>query len=318
MPLIALDHVSIAFGHLPLLDDVSLQIDHRERVAIIGRNGTGKSTLLQIISGEVPPDSGTVWTQPALNIARLVQDVPLTATRPVFDVVAEGLHGLAGHDAEEWRRQHKVDLILSRLDLDGEVIVDTLSGGWRRRVLLARALVAEPDLLLLDEPTNHLDIAARETLEELLKQFDGTVLFVSHDRFFTDRIATKIWAVGDGQLTEYLGNYTDYQRALGRRQEPPPVKAPEPVKVEAPKPFERRPHQSVGRIQKNLTGVERDISRLEGKLNELSDALAIASIEADVDALSRLGAEFERVQTDLDAAYARWEELSADLEAVAQ
>ena len=119
-------------------------------------------------------------------------------------------------------------------------------------------------------------------------------------------------------MTEYLGNYTDYQRALGRRQEPPPVKAPEPVKVEAPKPVERRQHQSVGRIQKSLTGVERDIARLEGKLNELSDALAIASIEADVDALSRLGTEFERVQTDLDTAYARWEELSADLEAVAQ
>src|SRR5215467_14768731 len=147
MPLVALDHVSIAFGHLPLLDDKSMQVDARERVAIIGRNGSGKSTLLQIISGEVVPDSGTVWRQPALKIARLVQDVPLTATRPVFDVVAEGLHGLAGHDADEWRREHRVDLILSRLDLDGDVIVDTLSGGWRRRVLLARALVAETALL---------------------------------------------------------------------------------------------------------------------------------------------------------------------------
>src|SRR5437899_8962251 len=110
MPLVALDHVSIAFGHLPLLDDVSMQIDARERVAIIGRNGTGKSTLLQIISGEVPPDSGSVWRQPALKIARLVQDVPLTATRSIFEVVAEGLRGLAGHDAEEWRREHQVDL----------------------------------------------------------------------------------------------------------------------------------------------------------------------------------------------------------------
>src|SRR5437764_14561476 len=125
LPLVALDHISIAYGHLPLLDDAALQIDPRERVAIIGRNGSGKSTLLQIISGDASPDNGTVWRQPALRMARLVQDVPLTATRPVFDVVAEGLHGLAGHDAEEWRRAHKVDLILSRRQLDGHAIVDT-------------------------------------------------------------------------------------------------------------------------------------------------------------------------------------------------
>jgi ATP-binding cassette subfamily F protein uup len=212
MPLIALDHVSIAFGHLPLLDDVSLQIDPRERVAIIGRNGTGKSTLLQIISGEIPPDSGTVWTQPALKIARLVQDVPLTATRPVFDVVAEGLHGLAGHDAEEWRREHKVDLILSRLDLDGEVIVDTLSGGWRRRVLLARALVAEPDLLLLDEPTNHLDIEAITWLEEFLASYQGAVAFVTHDRAFLQRLSTRIIEIDRGLVTSWPGDYQTFVR----------------------------------------------------------------------------------------------------------
>ncbi len=160
MPLLTLDHINHAFGHLPLLDDVSLQLEPRERVSIIGRNGAGKSTLLQILSGELPPDSGTVWHQPALRVARLVQDVPLTSTQSIFEVVAQGLDGLSGHDAEDWMRDHKVDLVLSRLDLDGNARVDTLSGGWRRRVLLARALVAEPDVLLLDEPTNHLDIDA--------------------------------------------------------------------------------------------------------------------------------------------------------------
>jgi ATP-binding cassette subfamily F protein uup len=212
MPLVAFDHVSIAFGHLPLLDDVSMQIDARERVAIIGRNGSGKSTLLQIISGEVLPDGGTVWRQPALKIARLVQDVPLTASRPVFDVVAEGLQGLAGHDAEEWRREHKVDLILSRLNLDGEAIVDTLSGGWRRRVLLARALVAEPDLLLLDEPTNHLDIDAITWLEEFLAAYGGAVAFVTHDRAFLQRLATRIVEIDRGQLTSWPGDYATFVR----------------------------------------------------------------------------------------------------------
>jgi ATP-binding cassette subfamily F protein uup len=212
MPLVALDHLSVAFGHLPLLDDVSMQIDARERVAIIGRNGSGKSTLLQIISGEVPPDAGTVWRQPALKIARLVQDVPLTASRPVFEVVAEGLHHLAGHDAEEWRREHKVDLILSRLQLDGEAIVDTLSGGWRRRVLLARALVAEPDLLLLDEPTNHLDIDAITWLEDFLASYEGAVAFVTHDRAFLQRLATRIVEIDRGQLTSWPGDYSAFLR----------------------------------------------------------------------------------------------------------
>jgi ABC transport system ATP-binding/permease protein len=212
LPLIALDQISIAYGHLPLLDDVSMQIDARERVAIIGRNGSGKSTLLQIISGDVPPDGGSVWTQPALKIARLVQDVPLTAARPVFDVVAEGLQGLAGHDAEEWRREHKIDLILSRLQLDGEAIVDTLSGGWRRRVLLARALVAEPNLLLLDEPTNHLDIEAITWLEEFLAAYEGSVAFVTHDRAFLQRLATRIVEIDRARLTSWPGDYATFMR----------------------------------------------------------------------------------------------------------
>ena len=210
MPLLTLDHVHHAFGHLPLLDDVSLQFEPRERVSIIGRNGAGKSTLLQIISGELQPDAGTVWQQPALRVARLVQDVPLTSTQSVFDVVASGLNGLHGHDADDWRREHKVDLVLSRLDLDGEAKVDTLSGGWRRRVLLARALVAEPDVLLLDEPTNHLDIEAISWLENFLAEYRGAVVFVTHDRAFLQRLATRIVELDRGRLTSWPGDYATF------------------------------------------------------------------------------------------------------------
>jgi ATP-binding cassette subfamily F protein uup len=211
MPLVTLDRVSIAYGHLPLLDEVAMQIDARERVSVIGRNGTGKSTLLKILSGELPPDAGTVWRQPSLRVARLEQDVPLSAHRSVFDVVAEGhTHHLEADEA--WLREHHVELILSRLELPADAIVDTLSGGWRRRVLLARALVGQPDLLLLDEPTNHLDIEAIQWLESFLAEYEGAVVFVTHDRAFLQRLATRIIELDRGKLTSWPGNYATYLR----------------------------------------------------------------------------------------------------------
>ena len=212
LPLVSLDHASIAFGHLPLLDDASLQIDAGERVSIIGRNGSGKSALLQIIGGDLAPDTGSLWRQPNLRTARLVQDVPLTTTRTVSEVVADGLTGLIAHDGEDWRLEHKVELVLSKLQLQGDAVVDTLSGGWRRRVLLGRALVAEPDLLLLDEPTNHLDIDTIAWLEEFLASYEGTVVFVTHDRAFLQRLATRIVEIDRGRLTSWPGDYATFVR----------------------------------------------------------------------------------------------------------
>ena len=242
MPLVTLDHLSHAYGHLPLLDDVSLQIDPGERVALIGRNGTGKSTLLQIVSGDVVPDRGAVWRAPGTRVARLVQDVPLDTHAPVFDVVAEGLGDLSAliaayhhaavevahgdsaalermgrlqHELEErdgWRLEQRVELVLTRLSLPADAPVDTLSGGWRRRVLLARALVAAPDVLLLDEPTNHLDIEAIEWLESFLAEYAGAVLFVTHDRAFLERLATRVVELDRGRLTSWPGDYATFLR----------------------------------------------------------------------------------------------------------
>jgi ATP-binding cassette subfamily F protein uup len=211
MPLVSLDHISIAYGHLPLLDEAILQIDARERIAVIGRNGAGKSTLLKIVGGETAPDAGRVWRQPALSIARLEQDVPLSSTRTVFDVVAEG-HTHRLNEDEAWLREHHVDLVLSRLQLPADAVVDTLSGGWRRRVLLARALVGQPDLLLLDEPTNHLDIEAIGWLESFLADYSGAAMFVTHDRAFLQRLATRIVEIDRGQLTSWPGDYATYLR----------------------------------------------------------------------------------------------------------
>jgi ABC transport system ATP-binding/permease protein len=221
---------------------VSLQIDAGERVALIGRNGTGKSTLLQIVNGELAPDRGSVWRAPGTQVARLVQDVPLETSATVFEVVAEGLGDLAAlvaayhhasveaahggeaaldrlgrlqHELEErdgWRLEQRVELVLTRLALPADAVVNTLSGGWRRRVLLARALVASPDVLLLDEPTNHLDIDAIEWLESFLADYAGAVLFVTHDRAFLERLATRVIELDRGHLTSWPGDYATFLR----------------------------------------------------------------------------------------------------------
>ena len=206
--LVSLERVSIAYGHLPLLDDASLQIEPRERVCVIGRNGTGKSTLLRIISGELAPEAGGVWQQPGLRIGSLAQDVPLDDPRPVSSVVSEGVKHLG--DVDEWRKDQLVDVTLTRLGLPPDASVQTLSGGWRRRVLLARALVGQPDLLLLDEPTNHLDIEAMTWLESFLVDYPGAVVFVTHDRVFLQHVATRIVELDRGRLTSWPGDYETF------------------------------------------------------------------------------------------------------------
>ncbi len=209
MPIASLDHVSLAYGHVPLLDEVSMFVEPGERVCLIGRNGTGKSTLLQVIGRKIPPDSGNVWTQSGLRIGRLAQDAPLQDTRSVLDVVSEGLADLGD---EEWQRDMRIEQVLSRLSLPADVSVATLSGGWRRRVLLAQTLVSQPDLLLLDEPTNHLDIEALTWLETFLIDYAGTVVFVSHDRVFLQRVATRIVELDRGLLSSWPGDYAAYLR----------------------------------------------------------------------------------------------------------
>ncbi len=209
MPLVTLDRVSIAYGHVALLDGASLQIEARERICVIGRNGTGKSTLLRLVGGELEPDGGSVWQQPGLRIGRLAQDVLLQDARSVFDVVAEGVGNVTG---DEWQRDTHVKQVLSRLDLDAGASVAALSGGWRRRVLLARALVGEPDLLLLDEPTNHLDIESMTWLETFLIDYAGAVMLVSHDRVFLQRVATRIIELDRGRLSSWPGDYAAFVR----------------------------------------------------------------------------------------------------------
>jgi ATP-binding cassette subfamily F protein uup len=241
MPLISLQNITVGFGGPPLLEGIDLQVEPGERVCLVGRNGTGKSTIMRVITGEVKPDSGVVVFQQGLRTTLLTQEVPQTIRGIVFDVVAGAFGGQGrlladyhhvsaklAHDHSEklmaeledvqhrfeaaggWQMQQKVDEILTRLQLPEDAEFSELSGGLKRRVLLAKALAGQPDLLLLDEPTNHLDIVSIAWLEEFLLSYGGTLLFVTHDRALLQKLATRIIDLDRGRLTSWPGSYLSY------------------------------------------------------------------------------------------------------------
>ncbi len=209
MPTVRLDKVSLSFGLKPLLDGVALQIRKGERVCLLGRNGEGKSSLLRLITRQIVPDSGDVWVRPGARVASLAQEVSAASETAVREVIMSGFEPAAAAHAD-WQDEMQADQVISRLQLDPDAAMSALSGGWRRRVMLGRALVAAPDLLLLDEPTNHLDIDAITWLEDMMLDFKGALLFISHDRAFVRRLATRIVELDRGQLRVWPGNYDDY------------------------------------------------------------------------------------------------------------
>ncbi len=215
MALFSLLDVSHAFGGPPVLDHVNFQVDAGERVCLLARNGAGKSTLMKLIAGEVKSDTGQVFRQPGAHFARLVQEVPADLTGNVHDLVAAGLRSADAHE-EDWQRDVRLEDLLAQTGLDPGAEFSKLSGGLKRRVLLARALASQPDLLLLDEPTNHLDLAAILWLEEFLLAQKIGLFFVTHDRAFLKRLATRIVELDRGVITNWD---CDYDTFLFRRQE---------------------------------------------------------------------------------------------------
>jgi len=289
MPVVSVAGAHLAFGHVPLLDGVDLSIERGERVALIGRNGTGKSSLLRAIAGEVALDDGRIVRESGTTLALVAQEPQLDAGSTVFDAVCAGLsgevativeyerlaHALArgGHDAgalerlaelqqrldasDAWAPAHRVERALDRLGLEGDAIVGTLSGGTRKRVALARALVGEPDLLLLDEPTNHLDIESIAWLEELLLGFRGAVVVVTHDRRFLDRVATRVVELDRGRLRSYPGSFAAYRRRKAEQLE---------AEATGDARFDRLLAQEEAWIRK---GVEARRTRNEGRVRRL-------------------------------------------------
>jgi len=240
--LITIRNLDFSIGGPLLLDNVELEINAGERIALVGRNGAGKSTLLRLISGEITPDDGQIIIGKGVRVARLQQEVPAGAEGSVFDQIAAGLgetgrllaqyhHLIQGEfDADAlagvqgkieaaggWDLDQQVERVITRLDLDPDAEFSELSGGMKRRVLLGQALVQRPDVLLLDEPTNHLDIEAIEWLEDFLKGFEGSLIFVTHDRRFLRALATRIVEIDRGQVTSWPGDWENYLRRVEER-----------------------------------------------------------------------------------------------------
>lgn len=245
MAILSIEKASLAFGHHPLLDEVSFSLEQGDKVGLIGRNGAGKSSLLKAVAGTVHLDDGRIVFQDNIKTAWVPQEPEFDLNHTVFEAVAEGLGELKNllteyhqltkllhdpqqdHDAlleklhhlqheleirQGWQFENMIENTLQRLGLDADALISSLSGGWKKRVALARALVSNPDLLLLDEPTNHLDVNAIEWLEELLAQFKGTLLFITHDRTFLDHVANRIVELDRGFVRNYPGNFATYQQ----------------------------------------------------------------------------------------------------------
>jgi ATP-binding cassette subfamily F protein uup len=239
MPLLRLDNASLHYGNLALLDDLDLSITKGNKIGLLGRNGAGKTTLLKVLAGEIVPETGERWLRPGTRIAWLKQILPEADQQTVYDVVASGLaetgrllaeyHHLVQDESgtdmkalarvqhqleslDGWRLQQRVETTISQLELPADSMMSELSGGWRRRVALAQALVCKPDMLLLDEPTNHLDIPAIRWLEEQLQNFKGALVLITHDRRFLQNVANWMAELDRGHLTLWQGNYQGFLR----------------------------------------------------------------------------------------------------------
>ena len=297
--LLSAEHLSINFGSRQLLDDVNFYLNEGDKVGVIGINGTGKSTFLKVLSGVTEPDGGTISRNPNVQVSLLPQN-------PAMEESATVLEQVFLHFPAEFRElnEYEAKAMLNRLGItDFAQKVGTLSGGQRKRVALAAALIHPADVLILDEPTNHLDIASREWIENAVEQFGGTLLFVSHDRYFVEKFADRIWELEGGRIRDFKCGYAKYRSILAHEAAGVPTPAAVPEKKEPEKKEKPRPKDK--ELEKQVRRLEREIEKQEKLLAGLEEQVAAAS--ADYQELSRLLEEKEREDAVLSDLMEQWE-----------
>ena len=300
---LSLRGVSKSYEEKHLFDGITLKVEGGERIALIGDNGTGKSTLIKMIVGELYPDDGRIRTGPQVRCAYLPQIVHFD--HPDWNLVENMMAAKKGLSAQSARNR------LAAYEFQGEDVmkpVSVLSGGEQSRLRLCMLMDDEINFLILDEPTNHLDIASREWIEEAVEAYDGTLLFVSHDRYFINRFATRIWELADGTITDYPMGFTQYRqvKAQEEAEKTEPSKQQPKEKTERPRPANRAQQTA----RKHLTICERDIAKAEERMAALDADMEAAA--CDYEKLQALVQEKEAAQAELDALYEKWEQLSIE------
>ncbi len=300
--MLGIRNLAKSYGDKHLFDNITLKIEGGERIALIGDNGTGKSTLIKLIMGELYPDEGRVKLGLQAKPAYLPQIIHFD--HPDWNLVENMMASKRGLSAQSARNR------LAAYDFRGEDVfkpVSVLSGGEQSRLRLCMLMDGEVNFLILDEPTNHLDIASREWIEEAVESYDGTLLFVSHDRYFINRFATRIWELAEGTITDYPCGFTQY-RQMKAQEEAAKIEPPKPAKEKNERPA--RGNRAQQNARRQLTICERDIARAEERISTLEADMEAAA--CDYEKLTELTAEREAAQGELDALYERWEQLSEE------
>ena len=300
--LLGIRNLAKSYGDKHLFDSITLKIEGGERISLIGDNGTGKSTLIKMIMGELYPDDGRIKLGPQAKPAYLPQIIRFD--HPDWNLVENMMSSKRGLSAQSARNR------LASYDFRGEDVfkpVSVLSGGEQSRLRLCMLMDGEINFLILDEPTNHLDIASREWIEEAVESYDGALLFVSHDRYFINRFATRIWELANGTITDYPMGFTQY-RQMKAQEAAEKAEPPRPAKEKAERPV--RGNRAQQNARRQLTICERDIARAEERISALEADMEAAA--CDYEKLTELTAEREAAQGELDALYERWEQLSEE------